>query len=730
MRQEENEILTFENRLQRDRQELNDLISRSRTSGMDALMQDKLAHLQQEVEYMGNQLHLLQNALQDNSTQSQPIQAEIPVNVAPQPVQQQTTVNVMPQSVQQQPTVNVTLQPVQQQVSVNTGTKKDLEKTFGKAWMGVIASGLIFVSLIIFAILLLPNLTQGIKMAAMFVVSFAFTAVGLVKLKKDGKNAFYLSLSGCGIGAVYISILVSNIYFKAINDIVLYVLIFAWAACVCLMRRFGSILFELIGQFGILLAVAFGCSVCVDGKDAGMLLMLTLFFVATTLVFLLVHRKKLLKDNLVSLCFQIADMLFLMDAFDKMSGSSMIWMAAVILLIYIAFSIVFCYLSELSQDGAVFGIMNVAYVYLTIGVLSIILNDAIEGETIVNVVALVICTVVLVEAELRLDKDAKPGRAIIQVTMMIFMMVSVCGISFLENHVFLAVLMIPFLCAGFCFNNGIYKYGSLIFMFLFQLGSDIPDLEKLVWGYLYFGLLIWYTIRKKEQYQSVFKLLAYVLFFIKLTGDCIYVTGIFDATASVAFTVWSIVTGGLNLILMRLDGMKRNPVTGAEETQSNIVFRVIHAIQMFVILLVIGLTSYMAVRCISILWSLVLFCANAKTLLQKHPGVFAGIYTGVKFTLLLVVILGSFDAPSVVISVGCFVLAIVSIVAGFGIQVKSLRIYGLVLSMVSVFKLLLIDIAYGGLLQLAAGFFVSGLLCFAISMIYNMIDKKFKEVQS
>ena len=67
---------------------------------------------------------------------------------------------------------------------------------------------------------------------------------------------------------------------------------------------------------------------------------------------------------------------------------------------------------------------------------------------------------------------------------------------------------------------------------------------------------------------------------------------------------------------------------------------------------------------------------------------------------------------------------------GFGIRVKSLRIYGLVLSMVSVFKLLLIDIAYGGLLQLAAVFFVSGLLCFAISMIYNMIDKKFGNMQS
>ena len=264
---------------------------------------------------------------------------------------------------------------------------------------------------------------------------------------------------------------------------------------------------------------------------------------------------------------------------------------------------------------------------------------------------------------------------------------------------------------------------------MFQLGSDLPDLERLIWGYLYFGLLIWYTVRKKDQYQSIFKLFAYVLFLIKLSGDCAYVTDLFDAASTVALTVWSIVTGGLNLILSRIDGMKKDPVTGAEEMQSNIVFKIIHAIQMTVILFVIGLTPYMAVRCISILWSLVLFCANAKTLLQKYPGAFAGIYTGVKFTLLLVVILGSFDAPSVVISVSCFVLAIVSIVAGFGIRAKSLRIYGLVLSMISVFKLLLIDIAYGGLLQLAAGFFVSGLLCFAISMIYNMIDKKFGKVQ-
>jgi len=46
--------------------------------------------------------------------------------------------------------------------------------------------------------------------------------------------------------------------------------------------------------------------------------------------------------------------------------------------------------------------------------------------------------------------------------------------------------------------------------------------------------------------------------------------------------------------------------------------------------------------------------------------------------------------------------------------------------MLSVFKLSLVDIALGGLLQLAAGFFVAGILCFVISRIYNMIDEELR----
>ena len=82
--------------------------------------------------------------------------------------------------------------------------KKDLEKTLGKSVMGVMASVLIFVALIMFAIVALPSMTDTIKMIAMFVISGGITGIGVMLMKKDQKNAFNASIAGCGIGAVFI----------------------------------------------------------------------------------------------------------------------------------------------------------------------------------------------------------------------------------------------------------------------------------------------------------------------------------------------------------------------------------------------------------------------------------------------------------------------------------------------------------------------------------------------
>ena len=47
--------------------------------------------------------------------------------------------------------------------------------------------------------------------------------------------------------------------------------------------------------------------------------------------------------------------------------------------------------------------------------------------------------------------------------------------------------------------------------------------------------------------------------------------------------------------------------------------------------------------------------------------------------------------------------------------------------MISIFKLIMVDINYDNTLGNALSFLASGVLCFAINMIYNYIDKKINE---
>ena len=61
--------------------------------------------------------------------------------------------------------------------------------------MGVFASVLIFISIILFATVLLPYFNDTAKMITTFVLSFAFTGVGLWKLKKDKENKFLLDIT-------------------------------------------------------------------------------------------------------------------------------------------------------------------------------------------------------------------------------------------------------------------------------------------------------------------------------------------------------------------------------------------------------------------------------------------------------------------------------------------------------------------------------------------------------
>lgn len=96
-------------------------------------------------------------------------------------------------------------------------------------------------------------------------------------------------------------------------------------------------------------------------------------------------------------------------------------------------------------------------------------------------------------------------------------------------------------------------------------------------------------------------------------------------------------------------------------------------------------------------------------------------------TVLMILLVDAHFELSMLLSVLMLLFAAESIAFGFYKNYKSFRIYGLILSMVSVFKLILFDVSNKSARCNAVGFLVCGLICFGISYLYNKIESRMKK---
>ena len=120
---------------------------------------------------------------------------------------------------------------------------------------------------------------------------------------------------------------------------------------------------------------------------------------------------------------------------------------------------------------------------------------------------------------------------------------------------------------------------------------------------------------------------------------------------------------------------------------------------------------------------------RVNSLMRYMPERRVSFYNGLKFTWTLWIILGRFSAVSYLISLAGIVLAIAFIVSGFRFNYKGLRLYGLVLTMVCVIKLLFWDIVFDNAFYRPISFLVAGILLFLISYIYFRLEKNTSVLQ-
>ena len=258
--------------------------------------------------------------------------------------------------------------------------------------------------------------------------------------------------------------------------------------------------------------------------------------------------------------------------------------------------------------------------------------------------------------------------------------------------------------------------------------DDSLGLNMMAWC-LYLVGLAWFVYCTVRHYAQLDKLClaALGLFFICMLG-MMNLLNIAEC--------WAL--NALFVMACGAFGFSRNPHSGEVEPLSHHICNGAH--EVFLLIGTFLLVSYheplflgraidgteTVVTVLLVVLTLMLAVVNLKRvngLMRYFPEHLVSIYNGGKFTWTLLVILWRFSAVSYLISLAGIVLAIAFIVAGFRFRFKGMRLYGLVLTMLCVGKLLFFDIVFDNAFYRPVSFLVAGILLFLISYIYFRLEK-------
>ena len=631
-------------------------------------------------------------------------------------------------------------QPRREQNRYGGNVKKEMPKKrsmtesfIGKNIMGIAASVLIFISLTLFATLIIPKVPDEVKLVLMFAVSFAVTAVGFAKWFPKKESNFFLILGACGMGMIYISLFLSHIWFGYLNAPALYLLLLVWTAGVLFLSRYRKMLFTVTGNIGITIAVIFGVVQSIRLPDRGLLLVIVAYLVVGALAFII----PMIKDDIafiVNSVFCIVNTFILSAVYsERFSGGLSTERAAsfvipAVIFVFCAVMTVVCLtrkkkvgipgvLTAALFSGAV--LMNGRFLAVRLGnaglsavmlVLAVIIISAVE-----------FCTRILSSPE----AEARDVLYIWKSLLLAFAVTTSLVTPGLEKYASCAIFVLPLLVFGFVTRENFYKIAGLICWGVLLAASWVMEPVALhIWTIVIFASAIALLLIRREQYDINIKIASYVMFLIGLVMSVAMLAYSCKWDQEMTCAVMLLVLGLINCAVAH-SFMSRDFNTRMEEEVIKHLTYGVNAILMVFALWLLNTVKGGTAHFTAVLGAVLVFLINSVSLLKTGDPK-KSVYVGAKTTVLLLAILVSYHVPNYTLSAAAFALSIVLIVIGFRINVKELRFYGLAVSIVCVIKLVMVDIKYDNTAGRAVSFFVCGALCFAISAIYNVADKRLK----
>ena len=672
------------------------------------------------------------------------------------------------------------------------------EGFIGKVLISVAAASLVFIALILLALDQGTKIPDEVRILSIFLLSGLILSAGLF-LGRKSRNNFTFALTGCGSGAIFISILLTPLLFEKINDVTAFALLFVWMIfSLFLSKKTDSLLLSVIAHIGMVFSICFAFSLGLS--DEKLILLLAYQFASSAVLILgnfFGYRRTYHAGLLVSLALTVVAGAFLwaeytprMDASHSLFASSFptAMIAGAFFLQFLAATYV-SYLLSVSaarvRHPHLQKLLQVANRVLWVASAGVnfsltiynLLIPAVSGGKAYYAVALlskerllafaltVVATLLLYFAHLAVTvlfarKLSFPkileGISVYTLTggvailLIVFYSFTDRCISATSTHYFPMLLwftplaLVPLGIRRLTKNTsaryellalGLALFDGLLHMPIVGYKELMTDRIGILLPLLYLAIplvtaTLFYLMAKRESrakytfhFRSGMLIFAELsIYFILLNADN-YLKG-YNFTDFITLLICMAV----HMAVTHFDFDR-----AGDEKTANLLRKARFANE----------AALIGLSCITMnenghyiegsewffftftaIFALAVAFQRIRELQDRPESTRLAIYSGAKLTLITLAFITPIVEQGYLVSIVCMLTAFAAIIGGFVIRSRPLRLYGLILTLISVLKLVLVDTSSLATVTRILSFLAGGLICFTISALYTYLEKK------
>lgn len=612
--------------------------------------------------------------------------------------------------------------------------QKNVENVLGKNVIGVIAAVLMFIGIFAFGTLVLQSFSDGFKVAGMFIFSCLVVVTGLI-LHHKKQSMFSEIVTGCGFGMIYISIFLTHLYYNMISDILTFILIFIWIAIISILSKKHSMpILSYIALTGCIVSSILAQVYVIQNN---MFTEIVIYHFLTFLLLIFTNKDNCLLFKISAYCSITLNIVLsiVIAIFNHQSLS----LCFVLGIYNIIIGILICR-DERGDKTTSIIISCLSYaanmVFTGIIPLSILLTNMLQGlddiQTLLPVdntnfymqksiffcIGASLIAIISYAAYYLFIKDSEKRDWILVSTEIVWSLTMLLDPLELAGKDISLLVILPIAHLLICYfdknNKQILYWSGFAFLiadaftslfFIADLGwlSVVHSVMLVVLSFLY--------MHKQYGNAMAFPFFQYAL----VDGHLLFVL-------LHLFENWTVV---LIIVMILHSWLSAFSESYSNSTVSAVLVECVESLLAFIVFWFIACTEEFFLERFILSIVLIPFSLMHLQRVVKSKNAFMSVWYGLKFTFYTFGIIHIFTPLSeqqFVVSVILMVLASICILFGFWKKLKAMRIYGLVLVLSSVIKMVIIDVWNQESIVRVLSLIGGALICFGISAAYTHFE--------